>query len=108
MRRIPYKIEIADPSHKEFHLLFQIYCEKFKCEYDEKTVEYLLQEHYVKAKRRLRRCHPRDLLGQIRNFCVYNDLQMEIRPEYFDRVVKSYFTVVIDEDAPRTLARGVS
>ena len=29
--------------------------------------------------------------------CTYNDLPMEIRPEYFDRVVKSYFTVVIDK-----------
>jgi predicted ATPase with chaperone activity len=108
MRRIPYKIEIADPSHKEFHLLFRIYCDKFKCEYDPEAVEYLLQTHYVAANRRLRRCHPRDLLSQIRNFCVYNDIPIEIRPEYFDRVVKSYFTVVVEEGAPRTLARGIS
>ncbi len=108
MRRIPYKIEIGDPSHREFHLLFQIYCEKVKCYYDEAVVEYLIQEHYVKTNRRLRRCHPRDLLGQIRNYCVYNDLPLEIRNEYFDRVVGSYFTEVIDPNAPRTLARGIS
>jgi len=108
MRRIPYKIEIGDPSHREFHLLFQIYCEKFKCVYEEQIIEYLIQEHYVKVQRRLRRCHPRDLLGQIRNYCVYNDLSMEIHKEYFDRVVKSYFTEVIDPDAPRTLAKGIS
>jgi hypothetical protein len=34
-------------------------------------------------------------LGQIRNFCVYNDLPLEVRREHFDRVVKSYFTVVL-------------
>lgn len=107
MRRIPYKIEIEDPSQKEFHLLFRIYCEKFKCEYDEVAVNYLLQTHYLPKNRRLRRCHPRDLLSQIRNFCVYNDLPMEIRPEYFDRIAKSYFTDVL-EGAPRTLAKGVS
>jgi len=106
MRRIPYKIEIADPSAKEFHLLFQIYCAKFKCEYDESAVEHLLKAHYIAKKRRLRRCHPRDLLSQIRNFCVYNDLPMEIKPEYFDRVAKSYFTDVL-EGAPRTLAKGL-
>ena len=107
MRRIPYKIEVTDPSPKEFHLLFQIYCAKFKCEYDEEAVNHLLTEHYKAKDRRLRRCHPRDLLSQIRNFCVYNDLLMEIKPEYFDRVAKSYFTDVL-EGAPRTLAKGLN
>ena len=41
-----------------------------------------------------RRCHPRDLLMQIRNYCVYNGLPVEMKPEYFDRVVPCYFTVV--------------
>lgn len=94
LRRIPYKIEIGNPSKLEFHRLFQIYCPLFKCEYNEATVNYLVEKHYVQAGRAMRRCHPRDLLGQIRNFCAYKDLPMEILPEYFDRVVNSYFTVV--------------
>ena len=97
LRRIPYKIEITDPSPQEFHKLFEIYCNKLEFEYIPETINYLLEKHYLKARRRLRRCHPRDLLGQIRNFCVYNELPLEIRPEYFDRVVKSYFTMVINE-----------
>jgi predicted ATPase with chaperone activity len=96
LRRIPYKIEISDPCIEEFHYLFQLYCTKFDCEFRPDVVNYLIQTHYITAGRRMRRCHPRDLLSQIRNFCVYNDLPMEIRKEYFDRVVKSYFTVVID------------
>ena len=44
--------------------------------------------------RPLRRCHPRDLLLQIHNYCAYHDLPMEMRPEYFDVVVENYFTVV--------------
>ena len=109
LRRIPYKIEISDPSPKEFHVLFQIYCEKFECEYKSEIVDYLLNEHFVKPGRRLRRCHPRDLLNQIRSFCVYNELPMEMRPEYFDRVVRSYFTMVLNKgpDQPKTMAKGV-
>ena len=34
------------------------------------------------------------MLSQIRNFCNYNDLPLELKQEYFDLVVKSYFTVV--------------
>ena len=106
LRRIPYKIEIDDPSRAEFHHLFQLYCPKFNCEYDEDTVNYLIETHYDRPKRSMRRCHPRDLLGQIRNYCVYKDLPMEILPEYFDRVANSYFTVVIGEKGTTTRAVG--
>jgi hypothetical protein len=54
----------------------------------------LLNKHYRPRNRALRRCHPRDLLNQVRNYCTYNGLPLEMRPDYFDRVVNSYFTVV--------------
>lgn len=94
LRRIPYKIEMADPSETEFHLLFSILARHFGCHYDAAVVDYLIDKHYRPNRRPLRRCQPRDLLQQVRNYCVYNDLPIEMRPEYFDRVVKSYFTVV--------------
>ena len=97
LRRIPYKIKISDPQPDEFHQLFQIYCDKFGCDYQKDVIDELIQKHYFAANRPLRRCHPRDLLGQIRNYCVYNDLPLEVKPEHFDRVVKSYFTAVMGE-----------
>ena len=52
----------------------------------------------------MRRCHPRDLLLQIRNYCAYNDLPIEMTEEHFDRVVRSYFTVLSGmDDAPRNV-----
>ena len=98
LRRIPYKIEIRDPDIAEFHQLFKIYCPLFKCRYDDKIIDYLIQTHYTAKGRAMRRCHPRDLLGQIRNFCAYNGLPMQLLPEYFDRVVSSYFTVVLGNE----------
>ena len=98
LRRIPYKIEIGDPSPKEFMVLFQIYCRRFECEFRQDVVEYLIKKHFLSVGRRMRRCHPRDLLSQIRNYCTYNDFEMEIKPEYFDRVVRSYFTAVLGDD----------
>jgi predicted ATPase with chaperone activity len=94
LRRIPYKIEIVDPDDAEFHGLFKLYANTFGCEYRAEVVDYLLNSYYHALGRPMRRCHPRDLLGQVRNYCVYNDLPMEMRPEYFDRVIKSYFTMV--------------
>lgn len=95
LRRIPYKIEIGDPSEEEFHGLFQLYANSFGCEYRKDVVDGLLEQHYRPTHRAMRRCHPRDLLNQIRNFCAYNNMPLEMRPEYFDRVVASYFTTVL-------------
>lgn len=97
LRRIPYKISIDDPDEVEFHRLFELYAKGFGCGYDPEAVEYLLETHYRQARRPMRRCHPRDLLNQIRNCCAYNDVPMMMCPEYFDRVVNSYFTVVINK-----------
>ncbi|MEX2176479.1 MAG: AAA family ATPase [Pirellulaceae bacterium] len=94
LRRIPYKIEVGDPSIEEFKALFKIIAKGLHCEYRPEAVDYLIQEHYEPVGRPLRRCQPRDLLNQVRNYCVYNALPVEMRPEYFDRVVPSYFTVV--------------
>jgi len=95
LRRIPYKIQIGDATEEEFHRLFRLYAEHFGCEYRPEAVEYLLDRHYRPQRRPMRRCHPRDLLNQIQNYCRYHDLPMEMKPAYFDRVVNSYFTTVI-------------
>ena len=94
LRRIPYKIEVADPTTEEFFRLFEMYADAFGCEFRRDVVEYLIETHYRPYGRRLRRCHPRDLLSQIKDYCTYNDIPIAMDKEYFDRVVKSYFTVV--------------
>lgn len=95
LRRIPYKINIVDPSDEEFHRLFEFYAPKLGFRYSAEAVDYLIETHYRIPGRGLRRCHPRDLLAQIRSHCVYHDLPLEMLPPYFDRVVQSYFTRVV-------------
>lgn len=97
LRRIPYKIEVGDPSIEEFRTLFEVFCKKLDCHFRPEAVDYLVQTHYRPHGRPLRRCQPRDLLNQVRNYCLYNDCPMELRPDLIDRVVKSYFTTVSGE-----------
>ena len=94
LRRIPYKIEIGDPNEEEFHRLFELYARTFQCRYRAEVIDYLVSHHYRPHGRQMRRCHPRDLLTQIRNYCSYNDLPITMEPEHFDRVVRSYFTAL--------------
>ena len=67
-------------------------------EYRPDAVQHLLQRHYHPAGRALRRCHPRDMLKQIRGYCQYKRLPFEMRTEYLDRVVKSYFAMVFGDE----------
>lgn len=94
LRRIPYKICVQDPDEQEFHHLFALNAPLVGCEYRAEVVEHLLTTSYRPMNRPMRRCHPRDLLLQVHHYCTYNDLPMEMKTEYFDRVVEDYFTVV--------------
>jgi predicted ATPase with chaperone activity len=94
LRRIPYRIEVDDPDEREFHRLFQIAAEKLGCNYDPEAVEHLINRCYRDESRPMRRCHARDLLLQVRSYCLYRGLQFEMLPEYFDRVSECFFTRV--------------
>ena len=95
LRRIPYKIHMTDPCDEEFHHLFRLYCQKFGCEYRKDVVNYLLEKHYRQCGRAKRRCHARDLLTQVRNYCRYHGHPLELRPEYLDAAVQTYFAMVL-------------
>ena len=99
LRRIPYKIFVRDPERKEFHALFRHYARLAGCEYHPEVIDRLITKHYLMANRSMRRCHPRDLIGQIRHYCSYKDIRMEMRDEYFDVVVRSYFADAINEQS---------
>lgn len=94
LRRIPYKIEVIDPSEEEFRRLFELIGEKLGVAYCREAVEYLIATHYQKADRPLRFCHPRDLLLQIRNYCKYHNRSAEMTNESFDLAIENYFAVM--------------
>ena len=94
LRRIPYKIEVVDPSEDEFRRLFALMGESLGVAYRQQAVDYAIVKHFREVDRPLRFCHPRDLLLQIRNYCRYHDLPVEMTNDNFDRAVENYFVVM--------------
>jgi len=94
LRRIPYKIEVPDPSEEEFRKLFKIMAPIVGLEYVQDAVDYLIETHYKPVKRPYRCCQPRDLLLQIRNYCHYLDVPPEMCQEYIDYSVENYFAIM--------------
>ncbi len=97
LRRIPYKINATDPTEAMFREMFSIFAPKLgfpKVKANDETLDYLIENHYRRAGRPFRCCQPRDLLLQIRNYCVYRDVPLVLKPEYFDFAAGNYFTVM--------------
>lgn len=94
LRRIPYKIEVLNPTEEAFRKLFEIMCRVLKIPYRADMIEYLVQKHYKPMGRPFRNCHPRDLLLQIRSLCYYNGVTLELKPEYLDFAVENYFSIM--------------
>jgi hypothetical protein len=94
LRRIPYKIDVADPTEAEFKELFKLVAGRMNMEYREPAVDYLITRHYRPVARPFRCCQPRDLLLQIQNFCYYQSQPVEMTNENFDFAVENYFAVM--------------
>jgi predicted ATPase with chaperone activity len=91
MRRVPFKIEIGNPSTAEFVELFIRACASMGITYHEDVVEELIQNFYVKRNRPFRRCHPRDLLQQIKCLCAYRGERAAMRSDLMQLACQNYF-----------------
>jgi len=94
LRRVPYKIAVKDPSVDEFRELLKVVAPAMGVEYHAEAAEYLIEEHYLRLGRPFRYCHPRDLLMQIRNYCLFRNIKPVMTNEYIDFAVDTYFAIV--------------
>ena len=94
LRRIPYKIEVLDPTEEEFRELFLDLAPNMGVEFRPEPVDYLVDKHYRRLGRPFRFCHPRDLLLQIANYCAYRKEPPVMSNEAFDRACENYFAIV--------------
>ncbi len=94
LRRIPYKIEVTNPSEDEFRALFKIMCPIIGFKHADEPIDYLIERYYRQTGRPFRCCQPRDLLLQVRNYCLYMKQPLELSNEYFDFATENYFAVM--------------
>jgi hypothetical protein len=93
LRRIPYKIEVNDPTEQEFRELFKMMCPKLHVPYREEPINHLIDQHYRATGRPFRCCQPRDLLLQVRNHCLYQGIPVELTNEHLDLAAETYFAL---------------
>ncbi len=92
LRRVPFKIEIRDPSEQEFMHLFRIACDTMGFPWRPEVVKQLLEGFFKANRLSLRRCHPRDLLNQVRALCTYRNEPLDLRIDYLKHACRNYFS----------------
>jgi predicted ATPase with chaperone activity len=91
LRRIPYKIEVTNPTPREFRELLEQWCGRLGVEFQADAAEQFVAKHYRDAGRPLRYCHPRDLVQQVLAFCEFHELPPSLSGKALDVAAKNYF-----------------
>lgn len=91
LRRIQNKIHIDNPTLDQFREIFRRTCDQLGVPFDQDSLVYLLREYYVKPKRQLRACHPRDILRTLIGIARYLDEPVVLSTDLVDRACSTYF-----------------
>jgi predicted ATPase with chaperone activity len=94
LRRVPYKIYVDNPSEEEFKTLVLEVSVSMGFAPAPEAADYLIGL-YRKANRPMRRCHPRDLLKQVKNSCSYRKIRPQLKAELLDQAWRSYFSELL-------------
>lgn len=94
LRRIPYKISVADPSESQFRELFERLAAQLGMAFRPDVFAHLLDKHYHSQGRAIRFCHARDLLDQLYHYCTFHELPLEMTREAIDAGAADYFAIL--------------
>lgn len=94
LRRIQYKMFLKSPNESEYKEIFKQYCEKVRIEYTPGAIQRFLEKNYRSGKKKMRRCHPRDLITHAIDHIRFEKLPFHLTDEVLDHAFNSCFTTV--------------
>jgi hypothetical protein len=91
LRRLDYKMFMSNPGSEEFTTILRDFCVQRGLECPEDLLRHTLREHYEKAGRKMRRCHPRDIIRVVIDLISYEKRPYELTRELIDRAYRMKF-----------------
>ncbi len=92
LRRIPYKVEVFDPTETQFRNLFESELERLNFQVEEGVIDHLIEYHYKRVGRPFRFCHVQDLIFQCRDFCEFHRRPNHFSKDIAELAVLNYFS----------------
>ena len=96
LRRIQYKMFLRSPRAPEFLQIFRRFAESRDLECPDGLAESFLHKHYVKGGKRMRRCHPRDVITHAIDIINFERRSFDLNEEILDRAFHSCFVENVD------------
>lgn len=97
LRRIPYKVEVFDPTETQFRRLLNRELERLHFEVEDGVVDHLIEYHYKRVGRPFRFCHVLDLIHQCRDFCEFHRRPNQFNKDILELAVLNYFSGMADQ-----------
>jgi hypothetical protein len=94
LRRIQYKMFLKSPSEAEFAEIFEQFCKKLEIPFGPNLIGKFLTKFYRSGKKRMRRCHPRDVITHAVDHIQFERLPWVLTEEVLDHAFTSCFTTV--------------
>ena len=91
LRRIKFKIEIRDPTERQWRDIWGFVCKGRGVELDPRGLDYILEKWITPFERPLRMCQPRDILEKMINVAKYNMERVTFSPDLIDAACETYF-----------------
>ncbi len=93
LRRIRYKIQVAQPTPAEFQRIFAAVCAKRDIPFDPGAFSWLLREFYGRQGRAFSASHPRDLVDHLVSYARYYDQPPRMTPETLEFACQNFFVL---------------
>jgi len=94
LRRIQYKMFMKSPSEDEFTKIFTKFCESKGLNCEPELVANFVTKHYRATSKRMRRCHPRDVLSHAIDYMAFERLPYRLDDRVLDHAFQSNFLTV--------------
>lgn len=94
LRRVRFKVHVENPNIDEYRVIWKTLCKTENIKYESDTIEYLIQEHYIKPKRAFHGVHPRDLLSHLVHIASYLGVEPVLSKELMDASCNTYFVTM--------------
>lgn len=92
LRRIPYKIEVFDPTEGQFRALFEMKKQEYGFQFQEGIIDFVIEFYYKRKNRPMRFCHVEDILKQARDFCEFHEAPLTFNREIAEIAILNYFS----------------
>ncbi|MEP7354813.1 MAG: ATP-binding protein [Acidobacteriota bacterium] len=96
LRRIQYKMFLRSPNRAEFILIFERFATSMQLQCPPGLADEFLKRHYEPNGKKMRRCHPRDLISHAIDVMNFENLPKELNQDVLDQAFSSCFVDNVD------------